>query len=315
MNIEKCTFENCKTILSASQAEKTKKLLGKALCQAHAQKASAETAEQNIPVDVQIRRLLENRGFEELKFKPGIFLKGDKPNQRFVDLNKKNTAGMPELGILQGAERVTEGHGIIEIDDLKIEIENIVNQKSKSRPKKEQEKPKDMKTREEPEKLILIEKENEILPVPVPVHISTPASTVSAIVRPAVTPTEAIAAWKEFNDLKQAIISDIDRQKIGDKSFIKKSGWRKLAAFFNLTDRITEEVQTRSDDRGWSWKIKVTAIAPNGRISEGVGICSTSERKFAHIEHDTYATAHTRAKNRAISDMIAGGEVSTEEIE
>jgi len=130
MNIEKCTFENCKTILSASQAEKTKKLLGKTLCQAHAAQVSAQTAEQEIPVDICIRRLLESRGFEELQTKPGMFLKGKQPNQRFVDLTKKNTAGMPELGILEGAERITKGHGVGEIIDLMIDLEEIVEQKS-----------------------------------------------------------------------------------------------------------------------------------------------------------------------------------------
>ena len=32
------------------------------------------------------------------------------------------------------------------------------------------------------------------------------------------------------------------------------------------------------------------------------------------MEHDVYATAHTRAKNRAISDLVGGGEVSAEEM-
>ena len=55
--------------------------------------------------------------------------------------------------------------------------------------------------------------------------------------------------------------------------------------------------------------------APNGRINTGVGICDSKERNFAHLEHDVYATAHTRAKSRAISDMVAGGVVSAEEME
>lgn len=132
MNIEKCTSEGCENLLSAIQAEKTKKLLGKALCQAHAAQIGAQTAEQEIPVDVCISRLLQNRGFKEQK--PNIFLKGEQPNQKFVDLNKKDVAGIPEIGILQGAERVIEGHGIIEIDDLRTELKNIVRQKKPSQP-------------------------------------------------------------------------------------------------------------------------------------------------------------------------------------
>ena len=152
-------------------------------------------------------------------------------------------------------------------------------------------------------------------------HIDTPngalvpLSTTTDIVRPAVSAQQAIAAWNEFQDLKKAILQPSDLQRISGKNFMKKSAWRKFATFFNLNDKIVEEAQTsHSDGNGWTWKIKVICTAPNGRFTEGVGICSTSERTFAHLEHDTYATAHTRAKNRAISDMVAAGEVSAEEV-
>ena len=152
-------------------------------------------------------------------------------------------------------------------------------------------------------------------------HIDTPTgalvplSTTSDIVRPAVSAQQAIAAWNEFQDLKRAILQPSDVKKIQGKDFMVKSAWRKFATFFNLNDKIVEETQTsHQDGQGWTWKIKVICTAPNGRFTEGVGICSTSERTFAHLEHDTYATAHTRAKNRAISDMVAAGEVSAEEV-
>ena len=142
-----------------------------------------------------------------------------------------------------------------------------------------------------------------------------PLSTTTDIVRPVVSATQAIAAWKEFQDLQKAILEPSDLQRIQGKDFKKKSAWRKFAAFFNLNDKIVEETQIlHQDGQGWTWKIKVICTAPNGRFTEGVGICSTSERTFAHLEHDTYATAHTRAKNRAISDMVAAGEVSAEEV-
>ena len=141
-----------------------------------------------------------------------------------------------------------------------------------------------------------------------------PMKSCVGIVRPAVNPADALAAWKEFQDLRKAILDKSDFQKIGNKDFIKKSGWRKFATFYNLTDRITEEHLIEPLDGGFYWKVKVLCIAPNGRTVEGVAICSSDERKFAHPTHDVYATAHTRAKNRAISDMIAAGEVSAEEV-
>lgn len=149
------------------------------------------------------------------------------------------------------------------------------------------------------------------------VNVPVPAAhqEIVGIVRPAVTAQQAIMAWNEFQALKKAVLTPTDFQKIGGHDYMKKSAWRKFATFFNLTDKIVEETQTmHQEGGGWTWKIKVECSAPNGRITEGVGMCSTSERNFAHVEHDTYATAHTRAKNRAISDMIAAGEVSAEEV-
>lgn len=144
--------------------------------------------------------------------------------------------------------------------------------------------------------------------------VSLPAITECGIVRPAIGAMEAVLAWKEFRALRTAILDKSDFQRIGNDDFIKKSGWRKFATFYNLTDKIVEETQVFTEGMNYYWKIKVECVAPNGRVVEGVGICATTERKFAHIEHDVYTTAHTRAKNRAISDMVAAGEVSAEEV-
>lgn len=143
------------------------------------------------------------------------------------------------------------------------------------------------------------------LPAPIGIH---------GIVRPAVSAAEALAAWKEFQALKNCIIEKSDIQTIQGKPFIKKSGWRKFATFYNLTDKIVEETQIPIEKGGFYWKIKVVCTAPNGRQTEGVGMCSSLEKSGARQLHDVYTTAHTRSKNRAISDMIAAGEVSAEEM-
>jgi len=147
----------------------------------------------------------------------------------------------------------------------------------------------------------------EVVTLPAPVGIG-------GIVRPAVSAVEAVAAWREFQALRGLILEKTDFQHIANKDFIKKSGWRKFATFYNLTDRIVEEVQVPLE-KGFYWKIKVLCTAPNGRETEGVAMCASSEKSGPRILHDTYTTAHTRAKNRAISDMIAAGEVSAEEVE
>ena len=81
-----------------------------------------------------------------------------------------------------------------------------------------------------------------------------------------------------------------------------------------MSDRIVEQERTDREDGTFTWRIIVEAQAPNGRVCNGVAICDSAERNFAHLEHDVYATCHTRAKNRAISDMVAGGVVSAEEM-
>ena len=142
-----------------------------------------------------------------------------------------------------------------------------------------------------------------------------PAIDGCGIVRPMVSAVQAKEVWDEFQALKLAIIEPSDMQNISGKSFVKKSGWRKLANAFNLSDEIIEEVREEINDvKEWIWTIKVRAIAPNGRSCVGVAKCASSEKSGARKEHDTYTTAHTRAKNRAISDLIAAGEVSAEEM-
>lgn len=131
---------------------------------------------------------------------------------------------------------------------------------------------------------------------------------------PLVTPEQAAQAWSAFLELKRKLLDDADYQMIAGKQFTKKSGFRKIAVCFNLSDRIVEQDRTDRDDSSFIWRIVVEVQAPNGRVCSGVGICDSNERKFAHVEHDVYATCHTRAKNRAISDMVAGGVVSAEEM-
>lgn len=114
--------------------------------------------------------------------------------------------------------------------------------------------------------------------------------------------------------MKKQLLDRTDYQTISGKSFIKKSGWRKLALVFNICDEIAKEERDVRDDGSFVWTFRVRAIAPNGRFTEAVGSCDSRERKFSKTEHDVKSTAHTRAKSRAISDLIAAGEISAEEM-
>lgn len=175
------------------------------------------------------------------------------------------------------------------------------------------------------------------------------ANPETGIVMPAVSAKQAIAAWKEYEELKKAIVDpEKDIQVIGKEKFLKKSYWRKAATFFNLTvEVIKEEKEILGKTVVWHFTVK--AIAPTGRFAIGTGSCDayekaklidgkyvakgkvskwgkTSDGKSYPLEfewvpatpntiHNIRATAETRATNRAISNLIGGGEVSAEEIE
>ena len=136
-----------------------------------------------------------------------------------------------------------------------------------------------------------------------------------SIVKPSIRTQDAMADLRSFEELKSKLLTEKDYQVISGKNFIKKSGWRKLALVFNISDQIVDSSRTVRENGTFVWNFRVRATAPNGRFTEAVGACDSLERKFAHPEHDVYATGHTRSKSRAISDLIGAGEISAEEMD
>lgn len=146
----------------------------------------------------------------------------------------------------------------------------------------------------------------------------------------------AKAFMDNYQELVEALLDDSDYQVINGKKAKKKSAWRKLATAFNISDDIIHSEETR-DENGQivSAKFFVEAKLPNGRTSVAVGECSIYDKiryngknidktqpsnfelrgRFSNVEHDVPATAHTRAKSRAIADLIGSGENSAEELE
>lgn len=142
----------------------------------------------------------------------------------------------------------------------------------------------------------------------------------------------AAAFMQNYQDLVKALLDKSDYQQINGVPKKKKSAWRKLATAFNISDDIVEKEIIREDDHQIvsAW-FMVKATLPNGRYGIGVGDCSIFDKiskkdnvmpsnfelrkRFNNAEHDVLTTAHTRAKSRAISDLVGGGEVSAEELE
>jgi len=149
----------------------------------------------------------------------------------------------------------------------------------------------------------------------------------------------ALQQWADYQRLTRELLDDSDYQSIGKKRFKKKSAWRKYARAFNITDRVTYEHVERDATGHPIWaRLRVEARATNGRTAEADHECHVRERCCSqpcskrswkdhycctadcdarkHWSHpgDLPATALTRAKNRAISDLIGAGEVSAEEM-
>ena len=114
-----------------------------------------------------------------------------------------------------------------------------------------------------------------------------------------------------------ALIGPNDVQQEGARSFKKKSAWRKLARHFNISVAASlDSVRVETHPDGFTAYAIATASAPWGQSWTDVGACASDEatgRRTITIA-DAIATAMTRASNRAVSNLIAMGEVSAEEI-
>lgn len=149
-----------------------------------------------------------------------------------------------------------------------------------------------------------------------------PTSGSMEVMRP-LDSEQLVESFRQYQDLRGKLLTADDYQSAGrGKSFVKKSGWRKIATAFGLSVQRVEETVDR-DDEGNPTKAKAIyrAVAPNGRFMDGDGYCDVSEERFSgprgnksKLENDLRATAATRAKNRAISDLVGMGEVSAEEV-
>jgi hypothetical protein len=131
-------------------------------------------------------------------------------------------------------------------------------------------------------------------------------------------------AMHAYQTVVSAILEPTDWQGRPNRegSFVKKSGWRKIAKAYGLSGELADQSVERADN-GQPLRAQAVyrAIAPNGQHMDGVGFCSVDEPRFEKekgrlkLENDLRATAATRAANRAISDLVGFGQVSAEEMD
>ena len=202
---------------------------------------------------------------------------------------------------------------------------------------------------EEPDEVVVeggeVESSTEA-PAPAPSH-----EPENSLLTPVEDIDRVVEVYDQFEEIKAKLLDDPDTTKIGQNIHVNKSGWRKIATAFNVSVETIED--TKFEEGGiLHFKVKARATAPNGKAATGVGMCSSNESNFMEVvakgdmdrdeaekradnpdnmlkvdgnwrelkdprevnQHNLYATAATRAKNRAISDLVGGGEVSAEEI-
>lgn len=186
-------------------------------------------------------------------------------------------------------------------------------------------------------------------PETAPVPVSPDDDNRIGVVKPVTDDlSEVEESYQSFKMVKSTLLDAQDISKINKKPHINKSGWRKIATAFGVSTNVTSKERSQEDGIV-KWTIIARAEAPNGQAANGVGMCASNESNFTEKlsekkaekpespldgdivwvdgawrrvkppqelkEHDIFATAATRAKNRAISDLVGGGEVSVEEMD
>uniref|UniRef100_A0A6V7QT08 Uncharacterized protein n=1 Tax=Ananas comosus var. bracteatus TaxID=296719 RepID=A0A6V7QT08_ANACO len=110
----------------------------------------------------------------------------------------------------------------------------------------------------------------------------------------------SVPTFKHYQEAALAILDKADYTVISGNPYIKKSGWRKISFFFNISfeikDKSIEFDENRNVQRA---EFVVRAIMQGGRFSDGWGSCERREKRFMKPNHDIPSTAETRAKNKA----------------
>lgn len=134
---------------------------------------------------------------------------------------------------------------------------------------------------------------------------------------------QLVESFEQYQAMLPRLLTASDYQDAGGKQFVKKSGWLKIAAAFDLETELAAPVhiERAEDGKPVRAEVWIRAVAPSGRSMVGDGYCSIDESRFARdsarqkLEHDLPSTAATRARNRAISNLVGMGEVSAEEVD
>ena len=136
----------------------------------------------------------------------------------------------------------------------------------------------------------------------------------AGIVRAA--PGDVVEAFGEYQRIQAGLDHAIPDGTITirGKLYRKKSYWRAVKTAFNVQCECVGE-RREVIDGDWGYLVTYRATAPNGCLADGDGACFASEKKRGQDTiHNVRSHAHTRAFNRAVSNLVGFGEVSAEEV-
>jgi hypothetical protein len=143
-------------------------------------------------------------------------------------------------------------------------------------------------------------------------------TTALAVVEPGpLMPMSMGTTFSAYTSMQKEIDKAMPDQimTIQGRQFRKKGYWRAVRAAFSLkVECVREERIQHGDD--WGYSVLYRAESRNGMSADGDGVCmSVEKRGAACTEHNVRSHAHTRAFNRAVSNLVGFGEVSAEEVE
>ena len=152
-------------------------------------------------------------------------------------------------------------------------------------------------------------------PVPPTVAPAAPPPTLG-LYEPAATPAEIAAGVKLLREVACAVLEPTDIAPIGQRPFIKKSGWQRLAMTFGVQTYIAAAERLGGDAaHGGAWRVTMRAVKSHYTV-ERSGLCTLAEKTGippASQESVAMATAETRAAGRALSALFGLGDISAEE--
>ena len=156
-----------------------------------------------------------------------------------------------------------------------------------------------------------------------PFEVEDPAVSDALVVRPVMDLDQAKRVWNSYLDLKNFLLRDDScADDIGGSREMNRTGATRLATAFGLsieTIQITEGRVENVDSGEYDYRFLVRVRASRGaRFADGVASCRMSEipsvtKKgeavpYSHREHFALTKADTRARKRAIADILGGTE-------